>query len=228
MERIFVCSDLSLAPHGCGLDLEIGPGEFVALREVPERHESDVLLAAATLRRPARGALSVCGQAAEFRRRERLLRMRRSIGYVGAGSTLVSDLSLRHNLLLGHSYRGREREAAGDVCALAALLRLEPALEMKPGHLPFELQRLAIFARELAKRPRLLVLDRPGLGLSEQAARVLCQALAEAKRGGMAALMSAEQPFLALADRVIVLEEGQPAKELAACAGGRNPAGALA
>ena len=49
--------------------------------------------AAATLRRPARGRLAVCGRPVEFRRRERLLPLRSRIGYVGPGSALVSDLT---------------------------------------------------------------------------------------------------------------------------------------
>jgi ABC-type multidrug transport system ATPase subunit len=228
MERVLVFSDLCLVPDGFGLDLELRRGEFVALREVPERHESELMLAAATLRPPARGEVSVGGRRVEFRRRECLLELRSRIGYVGISSALVSDLTLRGNLLLSHRYFGREEEAQAAVDALARLLKLEPLLEMRPAHLPFELQRLAVFARELAKRPHLLILDRPGLGLSETAARLLCHALAEAKERGMAALLSAEPPFLALADRVLVLEEGQPAKELTVEAGGRSGAGALA
>ena len=228
MDHAFTCTDLCPAPGGCGLDLSVAPGEFVALRELPERHESAWLSAAATLRQPVRGTLKICGKTAEFHRRERLLNLRSRIGYVGPGSALVSDLTLLANLLLGHRYFGREGEATERVLSLARLLRLEPLLKVKPAVLPFQLQRVAIYARELAKRPQLMVLDHPGLGLGEQAARLVCRALAEEKEGGMAALLSAESPFLSLADRVLLFEEGQPVRELTVETGGAAPVKAQA
>lgn len=228
MDNVFTCSDLCPLPGGCGLDLSVARGEFVALRELPERHESAWLSAAATLRQPARGTLKVCGKAADFRRRERLLPLRSRIGYVGPGSALVSDLTLLANLLLGHRYYGREAEASERAASLLRLLRLEPLIKVKPAVLPFQLQRVAIYARELAKGPQLMVLDHPGLGLGEQAARLVCRALAEEKERGMAALLSAESPFLSLADRVLLLEEGQPVRELTVEAGGASPVGAQA
>jgi len=228
LDRILVCSGLCMAQGDTRLDLELAAGEFVALREVPDRHESDVLLAAATLRRPATGRLAICGQAAEFHRHHQLLPLRSRIGYVGPSSALVSDLSLRDNLLLGHRYFGREEEATARVLDLARTMRLGPLLDVKPALLPFECQRVAIFVRELAKEPRLIILDQPCLGLSEQASRLICRLLAEEKARGVACLLRAEAPFLSLADRVLLLEAGQPARELSVEAGGRAPAGASA
>jgi ABC-type multidrug transport system ATPase subunit len=212
--RVLECSDLCAVPGACGLDLTVSAGEFVALREVPDCHESPLLTVAATLRRPVRGSLSLCGRSADFRRQHHLLALRLSLGYVGPGSALVSDLTLAGNLLLGHRYHGSEEAASERIQALVEMMLLEPLLEVKPALLPFQIRRVAVYVRELAKQPRLMVLDHPGLGLSEQAARLVCRALAEEKERGMACLLSAEQPFLALADRVLVLEEGQPATEL--------------
>jgi ABC-type multidrug transport system ATPase subunit len=222
MESVLICRGLCWGPLDPGLDLSVAPGEFVALRECPEPHESPLLLAAATLRRPPRGEVEVCGQAVEFGKRESLLPLRRLIGYVGPGSALVSDLTLRGNLLFGHCYFGHAEEAQERVLPLVRLLGLEDRLETKPADLPLQCQRAAIYIRELAKRPALIVLDHPGLGLSEQAAQALIRLLAEEKRRGAAAVFSAEAPFGALADRVIVIEEGRVAKELTVEAGRRR------
>ncbi len=223
--KTLVCTDLCAAEGDFGLDLSLAPGEFAALREVPDCHESALLSAAATLRRPLRGEVACCGQRVHFGRRDQLLSLRCGIGYVGPGSVLVSDLTLLGNLLLGHTYLEREEEAASRVRDLALLLGLAPLLAAKPAALPFQLQRLAIYARELAKRPRLMVLDHPGLGLNEPAVRLVCRLLAEEKERGMAALLSAEPPFLALADRVLVVEPGKPATELTVAAGGAAAGG---
>ncbi|MEO8715566.1 MAG: ATP-binding cassette domain-containing protein, partial [Acetobacteraceae bacterium] len=80
-----------------------------------------------------------------------------------------------------------------------------------------EQQMLAI-GRALMRKPALMVLDEPSLGLSPVLVQVIYRAIADVRRRGMTILLAEQSAHLALrlADRAYVLETGRIVLEGAA------------
>jgi ATP-binding cassette subfamily C protein len=144
-------------------------------------------------------------------------RLRASVAYVGQEPFLFED-SLRHNLCWGCGpvQEAEIWQALETVEAAGLARRLEGGLDgrIRRDGARFsggERQRLRL-ARALLRRPRLMVLDEATNALDLEAESRVLQALFAA-RGGASVLMVSHRPAnLALAEHVIVLEEGRLAE----------------
>jgi branched-chain amino acid transport system permease protein len=107
----------------------------------------------------------------------------------------------------------RAEEAAIEASArgLLDLLGLAEVADAPAGELPFGRQRLVEIARALATEPDLLLLDEPMAGLSAAERAGLVRLLRRLRDGGMAILLVEHDvdAVMALADRVVVLDEGR-------------------
>jgi len=217
------CRDVVCCLGSPPVCLRLKPGEFVGLRELPPQPESQLLSIAGLLSAPVSGQVTVMGSEADYERHQGLLNLRYRVGYVGPGSALISNLTLFDNIAFGHRYHGvfSEEELAVRVRAQVTLLGLGEALYLKPAAMSFEVRRLGVFARELAKEPCVVILDHPSLGLGEEALDRVLHSLQVRKRQGMSALMTCEPAFEPLCDRVLVIERGKEARE---CEPRRSPA----
>lgn len=140
---------------------------------------------------------------------------RRRIGYVPQGRRLFSELTVAENLEIGLMVRGGGAAAKERALDLFPPLRermTQPAETLSGG----ERQMLAI-ARALCVEPRVLLLDEPTEGLQpsmiEQIRRVALRL-----RGEGVAVLLVEQRIdaaLALADRIVVIENGRTRETLA-------------
>jgi sulfonate transport system ATP-binding protein len=179
-----------------GADLDIAPGEFVALLGASGSGKSTLLRAVAGLDRGATGQFRVPGRRAIVFQEHRLLPWSRVWRNVTLGLT-------------GPDLRGRALRALTEV-GLAARADAWPRT-LSGG----ESQRVAL-ARALVRTPELLLLDEP-FGALDALTRIKAQAL-------VAALWSTHRPAvllvthdveeaLLLADRALVLRDGVIAEE---------------
>jgi len=140
----------------------------------------------------------------------------RSIGLVFQGQLLFPHLTALGNVAFGPRARGVNRADAEqralawlDRCGIADLAHRKPR-ELSGG----QAQRVAI-ARALATEPDLLLLDEPMTGLDVKVAMALRIELSRhlAAYAGVALLVTHDAiDALTLADRVLVLDEGQVAQ----------------
>ena len=146
--------------------------------------------------------------------------IRAGIGFVAEDrrrQSIVPDLSVRENLLLGHlgAHRGfglgyGKREKKVD--ELMARLELPPDRLSEPNLLNFSggMQQKIIIARWLLLEPKVLILDEPTKGVDIGTRASIYAILRDfAASGAAIIIVSSEfEELLGLADRVIVVSDG--------------------
>jgi ABC-type ATPase involved in cell division len=158
----------SLAPWGASSGIKeanfmVQSGEVIAITlEVPD--DGHLLLRAlATLVAPTSGWYHFQGEALDFMEYRRLLSVKQKIGYVGSDAALISNRTVLENLLLMRYYfeNSLDIDLDDSVAALCRQCGLSEKLGLRPANLnPLDVQ-LAIYIREMAKQPAVLLLDRP-------------------------------------------------------------------
>ncbi len=193
-----------------GLDLEVGPGDSVAIMGPSGSGKTTLLHCIAGLAVPDDGEVVVNGRAMSHlsdRQRARL-RLDR-IGVVFQFGELLAELSVRENVELPLRLRGvHDRGIVQDVLAR---LGLEDRAGSWPGELSGgEVQRVAI-ARAIVGRPSLLLADEPTGALDEDLSHVVTEMLCEAAEHLGAALVVAthDSAVAAAMDRTLRLRRGK-------------------
>jgi len=84
----------------------------------------------------------------------------RRIGFVDRDSQLLNALTLRHNLELYFGY-ARLDDPGGLAAGILKSFDLEDLADLRGDELPEPSRRLALYALALAKKPRLMLMERP-------------------------------------------------------------------
>ena len=195
-----------------GIDLDVRPGEIVALLGASGSGKSTMLQAIGLLEGGFGGRIEIAGiDAGQLGRDQRAAVRRDHIGFVYQFHHLLPDFSALENVVLPQLITGRPRaECEERARELLAALGLGQRLDHRPSKLSGgEQQRVAV-ARALANRPRLVLADEPTGNLDEATADVvLAQFLALVREQGSAALVATHNERLAARmDRVVRLHDG--------------------
>ena len=195
-----------------GIDLDIMPGEIVALLGPSGSGKSTLLQAVGLLEGGFEGSISVAGERAEDLASDQRTRLRREhLGFVYQFHHLLPDFNARENVVMPQMILGVARaEAETRADSLLTSLGLGQRLTHRPSQLSGgEQQRVAV-ARALANRPTLVLADEPTGNLDEVTAdNVLAEFLALVRGEGSAALVATHNERLAAKmDRVVRLKEG--------------------
>ncbi|WP_169545598.1 ABC transporter ATP-binding protein [Sneathiella aquimaris] len=157
------------------VDLQIKPGEIVALLGQSGAGKSTLLQIAGLLEPPTSGRVIIaqtdCTKASDKRRTE----MRRDkIGFVYQFHHLLPEFSALENVMMPNLIAGISRSVSKQkATALLTKMGLEHRLSHRPAKLSGgEQQRVAI-ARALANDPALLLADEPTGNLDEQTAELV-------------------------------------------------------
>ena len=195
-----------------GVDLEIMPGEIVALLGPSGSGKSTMLQAVGLLEGGFEGSISIAGERAEDLASDERTRLRREhLGFVYQFHHLLPDFDARENVVMPQMIRGVPRaEAEARADSLLESLGLGHRLTHRPSQLSGgEQQRVAV-ARALANRPTLVLADEPTGNLDEKTSdAVLGQFLGLVRGEGSAALVATHNERLAARmDRVVRLKDG--------------------
>ena len=195
-----------------GVDLEIMPGEIVALLGPSGSGKSTLLQAVGLLEGGFGGTIEIAGTDASKLPGDRRTALRRdSLGFVYQFHHLLPDFNAEENVILPQLVAGTSRaEAEARARELLGALGLSRRLEHRPSQLSGgEQQRVAV-ARALANRPQVVLADEPTGNLDEATAdRVLAEFVKLVRGEGSAALVATHNERLARSmDRVVRLHEG--------------------
>jgi energy-coupling factor transport system ATP-binding protein len=201
-----------------GVNLNVRPGEFLALMGRNGSGKSTLLKALVGLLKPDEGEVTV---AAMNTKRVDVDALIRHVGYVPQhpGSLLFSD-TLAQELAFTRRSHAMPSDSEGDL-ALLDRLGLRHAADRDPRDLSGGEQQRAALAAILVAQPQILLLDEPTRGLDYVQKRSLADLLLGLKAEGRTVVMATHDVELAAAcvDRVALMGEGQivvdgPAREI--------------
>jgi lipoprotein-releasing system ATP-binding protein len=200
-----------------GANLEIRPGEIVALVGPSGAGKSTLLHIAGLLERPDEGDVWLGGQSGGQLSEDKRTRLRRvHLGFVYQYHHLLPEFSALENVALPQMIAGvAPRAARARGLDLLRGMGLEARAQHRPGQLSGgEQQRVAI-CRALANNPRVLLADEPTGNLDPHTAEGVFEALLHLVRTvGLAVLVATHNPELARRmDRTVRLSDGQLVEE---------------
>ena len=206
------------------VDLELAPGELVALIGANGAGKSTLLGALSGLVRVSSGMVRLSGRRLSGLRPEMIVAS--GMVHVPQGRRLFSTMTVERNLLLG-AYRRHDRQVRAD---LERILGYFPALldklDREAGTLSGGEQQMVAIGRGLMARPTLLMIDEPSLGLAPNIVDRVMEIVRAINQDGTAVLLVEQDVVLALdiADRGYVLENGRIAMHGRAADLRRDPA----
>ncbi len=191
------------------LDLDVRPGEWVALVGRSGCGKSTLLNLISGIDKPDRGDIQVNGSnITHMTERERTLFRRRNIGFVYQFFNLIPTLTVEENLLLPIELNQLDRARARE---LLVAVGLEDRSAAFPDRLSGgEQQRVAI-ARALAHDPLLLLADEPTGNLDGDTGEQMLRLMKSLARTAHRALLMVTHSYdvARQADRVLILENGR-------------------
>jgi putative ABC transport system ATP-binding protein len=195
-----------------GADLDIRPGEFVALTGPSGCGKSTLLNLAAGLDLADEGSIFVAGEEITALSEDELAQMRRRhIGIVFQFFNLLEGVSVLENVALAAIIAGRKRRAAETRARdLLDLLGLADKAAATPGVLSGgQRQRLAI-ARALANEPTIVLADEPTGALDSDGGQEVIELLRRLHAGGQTILLVTHDAAVAdAAERVLKMLDGR-------------------
>jgi len=191
-----------------GIDLDVGPGEFMSLLGPSGSGKTTVLRMVAGFEDPDSGAILVNGA-----RINDMPAHRRNMGMVFQAYSLFPTMTARQNIEFGLRLRGMsKRERAAKAAEALALVRLSDHRDRYAHQLSGGEQQRVALARALALEPSVLLLDEP---LSALDAKVRLHLRDEIRsiqsRLGITTLYVThdQEEALAISDRIAVISAGR-------------------
>jgi putative ABC transport system ATP-binding protein len=195
------------------LDLEVEPGEFVALMGPSGSGKTTLLNLIAGLDRPTRGEITVANARIDrFSDSELATWRARHIGFVFQFYNLLPALTADRNVevpLLLTSLSGQERDKR--VHAALELVGLAARKNHKPSELSGGQQQRVAIARAIVADPSILVCDEPTGDLDRQSAEEILDLLqALSRQHGKTIIMVTHDPRAAArASRQLHMDKGR-------------------
>lgn len=208
--KVYRIADTGVVALG-GVDLEIEPGEFVAIVGPSGSGKSTMLNLIGGLDAASSGTVEVAGRDLGRLPDDELTAFRRdTVGFVwqGTARNLVPFLSVRANVELPFAARGAASPGRAD--ELLAAVELTDRAHHRPGELSGGEQQRAAIAVALANTPNLLLADEPTAELdSASAGRVMDTFRAVNRELGVTVvLVTHDLRAAARAGRVLRLRDG--------------------
>ena len=201
-----------------GADLDVRPGEMVAIMGPSGSGKSTMLHILGALDAPTSGVVAIGGLPYDGLDEGELTRIRRDhIGFVFQFFNLLPSLTALENVLLPALIAKRHD---GQLVARAGALLERVGLGDRAEHVPSELsggqqQRVSI-ARALLLEPELVLADEPTGNLDSRSSRDVLRILRDVNRedGHTIVMVTHDPNAAAVADRIIFLRDGRVAGEV--------------
>ncbi|WP_414624199.1 DevA family ABC transporter ATP-binding protein [Calothrix sp. CCY 0018] len=193
------------------INLEINPREITLLTGPSGSGKTTLLTLVGGLRSVQEGSLQFLGNELYKASSDKLVNVRRQIGYIFQAHNLLEFLTARQNVQMSLELQSvPERES---ISRAEAILK-SVMLGNRANHYPSELsggqkQRVAI-ARALVGKPKLILADEPTAALDSKTGRDIIELMQRLSReqGSAILMVTHDNRILDVADRTIHMEDG--------------------
>ena len=192
-----------------GIDLQVAPGEVVALIGANGAGKTTTLKALAGLLRPRAGTVTYNGENVTGKPAYHLVR--HGLALVPEGRGMFPRLTVAENLAMGAYIRSDDDAIAQDTERACALFpRLAERRAQLAGTLSGGEQQMLAIARAMMCRPRMLLLDEPSMGLAPLMVQKIFETVRMIAAEGVTMLLVEQNARLALetSSRAYVMESG--------------------
>lgn len=196
-----------------GADLDVHPGEIVAVLGPNGAGKSTVLKALSGIVAVKRGSIELAGHRIEKLPTNKRIQL--GLAHVLERRRVFPRLTVRENLIMGSLFgdaKAKRQETLEWVESLFPILKARE--KQHCGRLSGGEQQMVAIARGLMSRPRILLVDEPTLGLAPRVAAEVfdvLRRLATEDDIGVVIVEQNVQDTLDLAERAYVLESGRVA-----------------
>ena len=193
-----------------GIGLEVNEGEIVTLIGANGAGKSTTLRTISGLLKPKAGSITFLGQNIAGVRAHEIVK--KGISQVPEGRRVFAEMTVMENLDLGAFVR---KDKAGIQQDLKHVFELFPRLEERKnqsaGTLSGGEQQMLAMGRALMRRPKLLLLDEPSMGLAPLLIKEIFNIIVDINKSGTTVLLVEQNANMALsiANRAYVLETGR-------------------
>lgn len=161
-------ADYTLPPVGSGDGIEgfhfaLSEGDVCAVEAPKPDDGHQFLRAVATLAYPCKGTYRFMDNELNLKNYRELLTCKKKIGYIASDAALISNLTVRQNMLIHRYYFENDlsidlEDQVGHMCDALGVCQ---KLDRRPADLNSMERQLAIVIREISKNPDVLLLERP-------------------------------------------------------------------
>jgi branched-chain amino acid transport system ATP-binding protein len=194
-----------------GVDLDVEPGQIVALIGSNGAGKSTLLRTISGLLTPTAGRIAFAGAEISARSPDQIVAA--GIIHVPEGRRLFAGMNVRDNLLMGAYHRSDETAAVRrDLDFVFGLFsRLHERRYQDASTLSGGEQQMCAIARGLMAAPRLLMIDELSLGLAPRIVEELGSALAKINATGLSILLVEQDVITALelSQHAFVMDSGR-------------------
>ncbi len=209
------------------INLEVYPGEIVIMTGPSGSGKTTLLSLIGGLRSVQEGSLKFLGVEMFGASQNRLVQIRRNIGYIFQAHNLLGFLSATQNVQMAVELNNNmtANEAIAKSQAMLGAVGLQDKVTYYPESLSGgQKQRIAI-ARALVNSPPLVLADEPTAALDKQSGRdvvEIMQGLAK-EQGTSILLVTHDNRILDIADRIVEMEDGLLTRDSQSAAIGEKP-----
>ena len=202
-----------------GVDLRVGPGEFVAIVGPSGSGKSTLMNLVGCLDTPSGGTYTLRGKEVAGLDKNELARIRNErVGFVFQNFNLLPQITAFENVEMPLMFGGVARKERKErVRALLAKVGLEDRMEHRPTELSGgQMQRVAV-ARALAMNPDIVLADEPTGNLDTSSGGDVMSLFEELwKQGRTLIVITHDQALARRAGRVVEIRDGAIVRDSAA------------
>lgn len=193
------------------VDFDFPLNTVTLIEGAPHSGKTLLLCALAGLIRPEHGVYQINGRDVSRLNFNKFNEYRKNIGFVFEQGGLLTNKTLRENLLLPLTYHGvfANKDANRKVDRLLDYLGLRDVQHYRPTNLSSSYACMGNFARAVVLDPNILLLDRPTTGLIRNDAQIILDYIKEERSKGRFehVFISTEQQFVIkqlISDRITI------------------------
>ncbi len=199
-----------------GIDFIAKEGEWISIMGRSGAGKSTLMYQMSLLDDPTRGEVKIFGRDTQkMSADEKTLFRLNELGYVFQDYALLPDLTAVENVAVPLMMQGKSKHLAF-IDAKKSLERvgLGHRLDNLPGQLSGGEQQRTSIARALAHKPRILFADEPTANLDNESSRSVMELFKSVHKEGQTIIMvTHEEEYSRLSERVVYLDDGLIVKE---------------